>query len=67
MLGSELRKARLAADLTQEQVAAKAGLSREYLSKLENDRQSPTIDTLLRICRILGVRASKLIAKTEKE
>ncbi len=66
MLGDELKKARLKAGLTQEQVAARARISREYVSQLERGRQSPTVDMLLRVCRILGTSASSIIAKVEK-
>jgi transcriptional regulator with XRE-family HTH domain len=67
MLGNELKKARLKAGLTQEQVAAKARISREYVSQLERNRQSPTVAMLLRVCQILGKPASRIIAKVEKE
>lgn len=66
MLGDELKKARLKAGLTQEQVAARARISREYVSQLERNRQSPTVDMLLRVCRILGTSASRIIARIEK-
>lgn len=66
MLGDELKKARLKAGLTQEQVAARARISREYVSQLERGRQSPTVDMLLRVCRILGTSAASIIAKVEK-
>ncbi len=65
MLGDELRKARNRAGLTQEQVAAKARISREYVSQLERNRQSPTVDMLLRICRILNVPAAQIIERVE--
>ncbi|MBK8270666.1 MAG: helix-turn-helix transcriptional regulator [Planctomycetes bacterium] len=65
MLGDELRKARSEAGLTQEQVAARDRLSREYVSQLERNRQSPTVDKLLRVCRILGVSAARIIEKVE--
>ena len=65
MLGDELRRARRSAGLTQEQLAAKADISREYVSQLERDRQSPTVDMLLRVCRIIGVSASQIIANVE--
>lgn len=67
MLGDELRRARRAAGLTQEQLAAKARISREYVSQLERDRQSPTVDMLLRICQILGTSASQIIASVENQ
>ena len=66
MLGEELRKFRLKAKLTQEEAAAQANISREYLSMLERNKKSPTLDMLFRICGPLGIRPSRLIAKVEK-
>jgi len=66
MLGDELRKARLAAELTQEQLAFKADLSRNYISLLELGQKSPTVETLDRICRALGIKMSGLIQRWEK-
>ncbi len=66
MLGDELKNARRKAGLTQEQVAAQARISREYVSQLERNRQSPTVDMLMRVCRILKTSASQIIAKVEK-
>lgn len=65
-LGDELRSAREAADLTQEQVAAAAGIDRAYLSLLENNHKSPTVDMLFRICKALGVPASQVLARVEQ-
>ena len=66
MLGEELRKARAKAGLTQEQLAFAANLDRTYISHLEHDKYSPTLDALFRICDALGVSASNIIAKVEK-
>ncbi len=66
MLGEELRKAREAAGLTQEALAFRAGLDRSYISQLEHDHKSPTIDTLFLICDALEVRASEIIARVER-
>lgn len=65
MLGNELRKARLAAGLTQEELAVRAELSRNYISQLELDEKSPTLQVLMRVCAAMNVRASKLIARIE--
>jgi transcriptional regulator with XRE-family HTH domain len=65
-LGSELKKAREAAELTQEKLAFAAGIDRAYLSLLENDHKSPTVDVLLRICGALRVPASEVIARVER-
>ena len=66
MVGEELRKARELAGLTQEQLSFRAACSRPYVSQLERDLKSPTIDTLLRICEALEIRASELLARVEK-
>jgi transcriptional regulator with XRE-family HTH domain len=64
--GAELRRARRAADLTQEQLAARARVDRTYLSDIENDKVSPTLDMLERLCNALGVRVSAIIARVEE-
>lgn len=65
MLGAELRKAREAAGLSQEKLGFKANVHRTYVSMLEREKASPTVDTLIRICKVLRVRASDLIRKLE--
>lgn len=66
MLGPELRRAREAAGLTQEELAFRAGLSRPYISQLERDLKSPTLEVLLRLAEALGVRASELVRRVER-
>jgi transcriptional regulator with XRE-family HTH domain len=65
-LGTALKKAREAAELTQEKVASTAGIDRAYLSLLENDHKSPTVDVLFRICDALGVPASEIVAGVQR-
>jgi len=67
MLGNELRKARTAAKMTQEKLSYAAGIDRSYISILEHDKQSPTVDLLFRICDALGVSASGLLSQVEAE
>lgn len=66
MIGTQLRKARIAAGLTQEAVAAKAGLSREYVSHLERGEYSPTVDVLLRVGAALNTSAWRLLRRVEE-
>ena len=63
VLGDELRKARLKAGLTQEDLAFKARISRNYVSLLELDQKSPTVALLLRICRAMKEKPSCLIPR----
>ena len=67
VLGAALRKARLSANLTQEELAFRSGLSRNYVSLLELGEKSPTVATLMRLCKPLGVRASALILAIERK
>ena len=49
--------------MSQEKVALYAGVDRSYLSELENNKWSPTVEMLLRICDALRVSASEIIAR----
>ena len=49
--------------LSQEKLAAKARLSREYVSQLERNEKSPTLDTLLKICGAMGMKPSELLGR----
>ena len=66
MFGVVLRKARAKAGMTQERLAFEADLDRTYISRLENNRMSPTLDTLLRIGDALGIPASTLVSQVER-
>jgi transcriptional regulator with XRE-family HTH domain len=66
MLGKELKKAREEAGLSQEKLGFEAEIDRSYVSLLENDHKSPTLDVLFRICDALKIPTSELIARVEK-
>jgi len=66
MIGEELQAARKKAGMSQEELAERAGIHRTYVSLLERNRKSPTLDLLFRVCKALGVRASVLIARVER-
>ena len=63
MVGGELRRLRERAKLTQEQLSFRAGLSRPYISQLERDLKSPTLDTLFLICDALNASAPNLVKR----
>jgi transcriptional regulator with XRE-family HTH domain len=66
LLGEVLRTARKAAGISQEELAFEAKLDRTYISQLENGHKSPTVDSLFRICPVLGVAVSDLIVQVER-
>ena len=65
MMGQELRKARQRAGLTQEQLSFRADCSRPYISQLERDLKSPTVETLFRICDALAVSAADIVRRVD--
>lgn len=59
--GTRLRRLRQAAGLTLKQLAERAGLAISTISKIENDRMSPTYDVLLRLAGGLAIDLSSLL------
>ena len=66
MLGDILREAREKAGLSQEQLAFRADIDRTYVSQLENDKKSPTIQTLFRLCHAMKVSPAAVIGRLER-
>jgi putative transcriptional regulator len=52
-LGSRVRRQRVAQGLKQQELAARAAVSKHVLSSLENGR-SVTVESLIRVLRALG-------------
>ncbi len=65
MFGAELRKLRERAGLSQEQLADKAGVHRTYVSLLERDKKSPTLEVFFRLSKALQIAPSKFLARVE--
>jgi transcriptional regulator with XRE-family HTH domain len=64
-IGDEIRAAREAASLSQQDLADKAKLHRTYINMIERGRKNPTLDVFFRICDALNIPPSKLIARIE--
>ena len=54
--GERLKQARLAAGLSQRELAERVDLSPMAISKYENSKMSPSSDVLLRLAKALGVK-----------
>jgi len=59
-LAQRLKKLRVERELTLEQVASEAGLTRGWLSKVENFRVTPSLPALSSIATALGVSLAEL-------
>lgn len=64
-LGAALRRLRRAAGLTQEQLGLESGVQRNFISLIENGQNQPTIGTIVKLARALGMKASELVAEAE--
>jgi transcriptional regulator with XRE-family HTH domain len=47
--------------ISQEELAARSGISRGYLARLETGRHDPTITTLEKLAKALNVPVGKLL------
>lgn len=60
-LGTLLRRSRKAKKLTLKVVADRAGISEGFLSQVENNVKSPSVDTLMNICDAIGENVGDLL------
>lgn len=61
LIGTNIRKYRIQRDVSQEHLALDSGIHPAYISKLERGEKCPTIDTLYRLSKALGIPVYKLI------
>jgi transcriptional regulator with XRE-family HTH domain len=58
-----LRFARLAHGFSQEELAARAGLHRNYIGSVERNEKNISIDSMERLAIVLGVDVVDLLAR----
>jgi transcriptional regulator with XRE-family HTH domain len=66
-LGAAIRLRREERQLTQDQLAERAGLHSSYVSFLENERRHPCWETLCALSAALEIRLSLLIRRAEDQ
>jgi DNA-binding XRE family transcriptional regulator len=59
-IGGKIRQLRNEAEMTQDQLAVKAGLPQSHISRIENAQHSATFMTLEKIAKALGVEVGKI-------
>jgi len=60
-LGRRIRRLREAQGLSQDLLAVRAGVHRNYLGLLERGQTGATVETLASLSKALGVRISELV------
>lgn len=61
VLGSNVRRLRVAKGISQEALALDAGMKRSYLSDLEHGTRNPTVRALGRLAEALGTEPAELL------
>ncbi len=64
-LGLTLLDMRKARHLSQDQFAQKAGISRRYLSDIENGHRDVSLSILQSLARVVGMSATELLLEVE--
>ena len=60
--GEQVRKLRLAMDLSQEELAFKAGVHRTYLGSIERGERNPSLKNIAAIAKALNITLSQLFS-----
>lgn len=64
--GKNLKKAREAKRLSQEELAHLAGFSRSYYTEIETGKRNPSFLNIIKLIKTLGVDANELFAGVSK-
>jgi transcriptional regulator with XRE-family HTH domain len=67
VVGSNIRRLRKAAGLSQETLAADAGIDMRYLGGIERGQENPTVAVVASIAKELGVPASTLLTENRSK
>lgn len=65
--GNVIRELRLEREMSQEELAHAADRHRTYVSLIERGINSPSLQTIFRLARVLGVKPSELLSRVEKQ
>lgn len=68
-IGQKIKNLRLTSDLTQEELANRAGLTKGFISQMENEKfqTSISIESLSDILDVLGISLSEFFSDTESQ
>jgi len=66
-IGKKIRALRLGNSLTQEELANRLELTKGYISQLENNLTSPSMQTLFALLEVLGTDIHEFFSKEEEQ
>jgi ribosome-binding protein aMBF1 (putative translation factor) len=65
IVGEAIRAERLKAGLSQEQLAEKSNLARNYIGNIERAEKRISLETLVRVAKALNVRLESLVRRVQ--
>lgn len=66
LVGKNIKRIRVAKNVTQEQLAFDANVDRSYLGGIERSDENPSVDTLDKIANVLGVDLIEFFVPIDK-
>ncbi len=63
IVAGNLRRLRHAKGISQEELADRAGIDRNYVGKLEREENAATVDMLEKLAPVLGVDPAELLQR----
>lgn len=67
ILAANVRRLRTAAGLSQEELAARAGLHRTYVSSIERGQRNVSLENIFVLAEALGSEPSELLERSSGE
>jgi len=65
-IGKKIKNLRLKNGLTQEELGSRTDLSKGFISQLERDMNSPSIETLFSLLEVLGTTPKEFFTDAEE-
>ena len=65
--GQRLREARIAAGITQQELASRIGMQRSHLSEIESGQQNVTLRSMTALAQALGLQIQVLLAPAPRK
>jgi transcriptional regulator with XRE-family HTH domain len=63
IVARNLRRLRHERGLSQEELAHRTGVNRNYVGMIEREENSPTVDMIERLCKVLEIDAAVLFRR----
>ncbi|PIQ92251.1 MAG: DNA-binding protein [Parcubacteria group bacterium CG11_big_fil_rev_8_21_14_0_20_39_22] len=60
-LGNNMKKLRLEKGMSQGDICRKLGVDRSYISNVESGKKNPTLSTITKLAKALGVSVGELL------